>query len=163
MPILIDPIARRLVLDTTSVTTQEVYVAWVDWVSLDDHLKYPPAFRSVGGDDLGGGLSIPPYFFLTNDWRIRPLEGDHTLTVDGNLFVDGGVGVPIVQTLGSFGVLTRLVVAVQAQGINLAGSTGPTATEIATAVRLQLSSELSRLDAPVSSRATIADIFAAVG
>lgn len=117
MPIAIDPVNRRIVLDSTSVTAREMYSAWVDWLALADNTKFLPAFRSVGGDDLGGGLLIPPYYFLTNGWRVRPMEANQTLTVEGNLFVDGG-GDPIVPTLGAFNVLTKLVVPVQAQGIN---------------------------------------------
>ena len=49
----------------------------------------PPAFAtSAGGNDIGGGQEISPYFFLRNDlgWRIRPASGDGTLVVTGNLF-----------------------------------------------------------------------------
>lgn len=110
-------------LDSAAVTAQAIYAAWVDWVALSDNAKYLPAFRSVGGDDLGGGLLIPPYYFLTNGWRVRPMEANQTLTIDGNLFVDGG-GDPVVPTLGTFNVLVKLVVPVQAQGIATGGSGG---------------------------------------
>lgn len=124
MAIGFDAASRRIVLDGTSVTATELWSRWADWVATTDNAKYLPAFRSVGGDDLGGGLSIPPYFFLTNDWRVRPMEANQTLTVTGNLFVDGG-GDPIVPTLGTFNVLTKLVVPVQAQGISTGGGATP--------------------------------------
>ena len=130
MPISIDPTARRIILDSASVTASEIYSRWCDWMALSDNAKYLPAFRAVGGDDLGGGLSIPPYYFLLNGWRVRPMEANHTLTVTGNLFVDGG-GDPIVPTLGVFNVLTKLIVPVQAQGISTSGAN---AGEIADAV-----------------------------
>lgn len=133
MPIVIDPANKRLILDTTSVTAQAIYVAWVDWMVLSDNAKYLPAFRSAGGDDLGGGLFIPPYYFLLNGWRVRPLEGNQNLTITGNLFVDGG-GVPVVSTLGVFQVNVNYTVPVQAQGIATSGSTGPTAAAIAAEV-----------------------------
>lgn len=133
MPIVIDPANKRLILDTTSVTAQAIYVAWVDWMVLSDNSKYLPAFRSAGGDDLGGGLFIPPYYFLLNGWRVRPLEGNQNLTITGNLFVDGG-GVPVVSTLGVFQVNVNYTVPVQAQGIATSGSTGPTAAAIAAEV-----------------------------
>lgn len=120
MPIAFDPATKRIVLDSTSVSAQTIYSAWVDWVVVDDNIKYLPAFRSVGGDDLGAGLSIPPYYFLTNGWRIRPMEASQTLTLTGNLFVDGG-GDPVVPTLGNFNVLIKSVVPVQAQGISTSG------------------------------------------
>ena len=128
MAIVIDPAARRIVLDSAAVSAREIYAAWVYWLALGDNAKYLPAFRSVGGDDLGGGLLIPPYYFLANGWRVRPMEANQTLTVEGNLFVDGG-GDPIVPTLGTFNVLTKLVVPVQAQGINTGGGGGGLTTE----------------------------------
>lgn len=49
----------------------------------------PPAFSiSVGGNDIGGGQEVSPYFFCRNDlgWRIRPPSGDGELTINGNFF-----------------------------------------------------------------------------
>lgn len=137
MPIVIDPATKRLILDSASVTAQAVYVAWVDWVATSDNAKYLPAFSAVGGDALGGGLFIPPYYFLRNGWRVRPVESNHNLTITGNLFVEGG-GVPVVSTLGTYQVNVNYTVPVQAQGISTSGSTGPTAGEIASAVLAQL-------------------------
>jgi hypothetical protein len=123
MAITFDPSTRRIVLDSTSVTATEIYSRWCDWIALSDNAKYLPAFRSTGGDDLGGGLLIPPYYFLTNDWRVRPMEANHNLTITGNLFVDGG-GIPVVSTLGTFQVNVNYTVPVQAQGISTAGGGG---------------------------------------
>ncbi|MBK8467673.1 MAG: hypothetical protein IPL32_17805 [Chloracidobacterium sp.] len=133
MAITIDPANNRIILDSASVTAKDIFRAWADWALLSDNLKYLPAFSATGGDDLGGGLSIPPYFFLLNGWRVRPMESSHNLTITGNLFVDGG-GVPVVSTLGTFQVNVNYTVPVQAQGISTSGSTGPTAAEIADAV-----------------------------
>lgn len=147
MALTFDAATKRIVLDGTNVTAQSIYSAWVDWAATSDNAKYLPAFRSVGGDDLGGGLLIPPYYFLQNSWRIRPMEANQTLTITGNLFVDGG-GDPVVSTLGVFNVLTKLVVPVQAQGISTGG--GASAADIAAAVRAALQPELERLDVRVS-------------
>lgn len=49
----------------------------------------PPAFSvSVGGNDIGAGQNISPYFFVRNDlgWRIRPASGDGEVQFLGNLF-----------------------------------------------------------------------------
>ena len=161
MAIVFDAAARRIILDSTSVTASEIFSRWEDWVVLSDNAKYLPAFRHAGGDDLGGGLSIPNYMFLINSWRVRPMEANHTLDLVGNLFVDGG-GDPVVSTLGDFRVLVKNTVAVQAQGITTSGSTGPTAAEIAAQVRVELAAELAKLDAAITTRATAGDIFAAV-
>lgn len=131
MAITIDPTSRRFILDSATLSARDIYVAWVDWVALSDNIKYPQAFRSTGGDDLGGGISIPPYYFLMNGWKVRPMETSHTLTISGNLFVDGS-GDPIVPTLGVYNVLVKTVVPVQAQGISTTGGTssGPSAADI---------------------------------
>lgn len=133
MPITIDPANKRLILDSASVTAKDIYRAWADWVLLSDNIKYLPAFGSAGGEDLGGGLFIPPYYFLLNGWRVRPMEANHNLNITGNLFVDGG-GVPVVSTLGTFQVNVNYTVPVQAQGIATSGSSGPSAGDIAAAV-----------------------------
>lgn len=133
MEITIDAANKRLILDSASVTAKDIFRAWADWMLLSDNMKYPPAFSATGGDDLGGGLSIPPYYFLLNGWRVRPMEANHNLTITGNLFVDGG-GVPVVSTLGTYQVNVNYTVPVQAQGIATGGSSGPSAAEIAAAI-----------------------------
>jgi hypothetical protein len=129
MPVTFDPATKRIILDSAAVTATELYSRWVDWVVLSDNVKYPQAFFSTGGDDLGSGLSIPPYYFLANGWRVRPMESNHNLTITGNLFVDGG-GVPVVSTLGTFQVNVNYTVPVQAQGISTSGGGGGGWTDI---------------------------------
>jgi hypothetical protein len=131
MAIAIDGLSRRIVLDSGSVTAEGCWTAWVDWHA--NNRRWPLALKLVGGIELGGGLFIPPYFFLLNDWRIRPMEGDHDLDFQGNLFVEGG-GNPFVRTLGPYQVNVRSTVPVQAQGIATSGSTGPSASSIAAAI-----------------------------
>lgn len=133
MAITFDAATKRVILDSASITATEMYSRSCDWLALSDNAKYGSVFRQVGSDDLGGGLSIPPYFFLQGSWRVRPMESNHTLTITGNLFVDGG-GDPVVPTLGSFNVLVKSVVPVQAQGISTSGAVAPTAAENAAAV-----------------------------
>ena len=158
MAITLNGTAKRIILDSASVSAAQIWSAWVDWHEANQ--QWPLAFQLVGGNALGGGLFIPPYFFLMNGWRVRPMEASHNLTITGNLFVDGG-GVPVVGTLGTYQVNVNYTVPVQAQGIATSGSTGPTASEIAAAVRADIAAELARIDANVSSRATAADVFAA--
>ena len=158
MAITIDGATKRIILDSASVTAAQIWSAWVDWHA--DNRQWPIAFQLVGGIALGGGLFIPPYFFLLSGWRVRPMEANQNLTITGNLFVDGG-GVPVVSTLGTFQVNVNYTVPVQAQGISTSGSTGPTAAEIAAQVRVELAAELAKLDAAITTRATAGDIFAA--
>jgi hypothetical protein len=142
MAISFDTVRKHIVLDSPSHSAAEIWSRWVDWHGANT--QWPLAFSLVGGVALGGGLFIPPYFFLKNGWRVRPMEQSHTLLIDGNLFVDGG-GVPVVSTLGIFQVNVQYTVPVQAQGISTSGATGPSASEIAVSVRAELATELARL------------------
>lgn len=133
MAITFDPSSNRIILDSTSVTSADIWIAWIDWVATSDNAKYLPALKQVGGDLLGSGLAIPPYIFLLNNWRVRPMEANHTLVITGNLFVDGG-GIPVVQTIGAYNVSAQFTVPVQAQAILTGGSSGPSSSDIASAV-----------------------------
>ena len=134
MAISFDPSTNRIILDTTTVTSAEIWIAWINWIASSDNSKYLPALKQVGGDELGGGLAIPPYIFLLNGWRVRPMESSHTLILTGNLFVDGG-GVPIVPTIGTYNVSAQFTVPMQAQAIITGGgSSAPTALAVADAV-----------------------------
>lgn len=145
MAITFDPVARRIVLDDGYCTATEVYSRWCDWVAQGDNLKYGIAIRQVGGDSLGGGISIPPYYFLQNGWRIRPMEADHELTIDGNIVVDDSTDSPVVTTLGSFQVTVKYVVPVAAQAFSVTGM-APTAEEVAEAVYARFLSTLTTQD-----------------
>lgn len=145
MPIVFDPASKRIILDSASVTATELYSRSADWLALSDNAKYGAVFRQVGGDDLGGGLSIPPYFFLQGAWRVRPMEASHNLTITGNLFVDGG-GVPVVNTLGAYNVSAQYTVPVQAQAVATSGGGGPTAAQIAAEVLAVLQAETIPVD-----------------
>ncbi len=105
-------------MDSSGVTAAQIWSRWADWHAANP--GWPLALRQVGGDDLGSGLSIPPYYFLQNGWRVRPMESNHTLTITGNLFVEGG-GTPVVPTLGVFQVNVNYTVPVQAQAVSTSG------------------------------------------
>ena len=129
MAITFDPAAKRIILDSASVTAEQIWSRWCDWVATGDNSKYGAVLSHVGGDDLGGGLLIPNYIFLNDGWRVRPMEANHNLVITGNLFVTGG-GVPVVNTLGSYNVAVNYTVPVQAQGISTSGSAGLSAADI---------------------------------
>jgi len=127
MALIFDSFNKRIILDTTTISAQRIWSEWVDWHQ--NNSNWPLAFRQVGGDDLGGGLLIPPYYFLLNSWRIRPMESNHDLVITGNLFVAGG-GVPVVRTLGVYQVNTNYTVPVQAQAFISSGSSSLTPEQI---------------------------------
>lgn len=67
----------------------ELYSEWVDWATLSDNLKYPPAFATAGGDSLGSGSYLGKYVFMRNDlgWRIVPPDvGDVQVIITGNFY-----------------------------------------------------------------------------
>ena len=120
---------RLIILQEQAITATSIWLSWVSWLAADhEHLKWLPALRQVGGDDLGAGLKIPLYIFLLNGWRVRPMEASHLLTIDGNLFVEGS-GRPVVNTLGAFNVSVQYTVPVQAQAFVSGGSSGLTLEE----------------------------------
>lgn len=153
MAITFDTVRKHIVLDSAAHSAAEIWSRWVDWHA--DNSQWPLAFMLVGGIALGGGLFIPPYFFLLNGWRVRPMEASHNLTITGNLFVDGG-GVPVVSTLGTYQVNVNYTVPVQAQGIATSGSSGPTAAEIAAAILAAAQVTPIHADARKMNGATIA-------
>ena len=72
------------------------------------------------------------------------MEANHNLTITGNLFVEGG-GVPVVSTLGTYQVNVNYTVPIMAQGFSTSGVSGPSSSEIASAVRVELSPELAKI------------------
>lgn len=128
MAITFDTARKHIVLDNTGVSAAVIWSRWVTWQATNP--QWPLAFRQSGGDPIGGGIFSPTYFFLVNGWRVRPMEADQTLVIEGNLVVEGG-GDPVVPTLGTFQVLTKLVVPVQAQGISTGGAGGLTTEQAA--------------------------------
>lgn len=115
-----------LTTGTTSFSVRDLWSRWVDWVATSDNSKYLPAFDSLGGDDidLTAGTKIPVYAFLTNGWKIRPQEADHTLSVvDGILLVAGG-GDPFLNTVGTYNVRVNFQQPVQAISFALDGGAG---------------------------------------
>lgn len=164
---------KRIVLSpgTVSFSVRDLWSRWVDWHALSDNSKYLAAMRSVGGDEIDAtaGTSIPVYTYLTNGWRIRPQEADHTLAVDdGILLVDGG-GDPFLATLGAYAVRVVYRQPVQAITVSTAGTSGPSAESIAAAVLAALEAtripvDVERMNgAPVIGDGTEGDPWRGVG
>ena len=127
--ITIDGATKRIVLDSDSVSASQIWSAWVDW--REENPQWSLAFRQAGGDSLGGGLYIPPYFFLQPGWKVRPREANHQLVITGNLFTEDASS-PVVNTLGSYNVSVQYTVPVQAQAMATSGGSGGLTSEQAT-------------------------------
>lgn len=109
----------------------DVYSAWKRWV-IASGAKYPQAFSVVGGDPLGGGRRAGVYIFLNNTkgWRLRPYEGDHNLTVTGNLYPLDPDTAFINSTLGNYTVSIRLETSSLATAVETAEGTDAIAKRV---------------------------------
>lgn len=113
---------------------KELYSAWKEWIKLSDNAKYPPAFDTTGGDDVGGGQEIAPYFFCRNDlgWRIKMPQADGEIVITGNLFARSP-NVSLFEQTSGYDAFLRLEVSTRAVLVNGgggSGSGGATAQEI---------------------------------
>jgi hypothetical protein len=104
---------NRLILinpgETSIDVGVDIYSDWKEWTSLRDYIKYPPAISSIGGESLGGGQFIGSTYFLENGWRIRSWEGDHQLSINGNIYTRESGDSPIVPTIGRWNIVTSFI------------------------------------------------------
>jgi hypothetical protein len=131
-----------ITLEPGGNTAIEIYSRWKEWVKLGN-ANFLEAFRLVGGDPLGGGLSAGSYYFLQNPygWRIKPAETDGPSTITGNLFAeDAGIAL-FLGTLGNFNTSIRLQTSSLTQTVATGGASAITAqdkTDIAAEVKALL-------------------------
>lgn len=154
-----DGSTKRITLPTGMVTLNlvDLHSRWKEWI-LAGNAECILAFSTVGGEIT----EIPLYLFMQNGWLIVPQSANHTLTVTNGILVGQGGADPFTDPAGSYKIrINRQVPGIAIGYSTTGGSSGPTAAEIAAAVRLELSTEMARVDAAVSTRATIADVFAA--
>lgn len=116
---------KIIIIDSgvTSTTALAIYSDWKEWVRTSDNAKYEQAFSVLGGDPLPGALYLGTTIFLENNWKIRPYEGDHVLTLTGNLYDRAGAS-PFVSTLGDYNVLINLKVSNLVDTVATGGGSG---------------------------------------
>jgi hypothetical protein len=123
---------------------RDIYSAWKRWMveqnTYDLTSKYLQAIRTIGGDTITATQVVSPYFFLLNGWVLRPYEADHLLTIDGNLFVDGG-GNPFTPTVSAFNVTINLLTSSKSITTTVSVSGGSLLTDQESAYILNLPSE----------------------
>ena len=103
-----------------------IYSAWKQWVAQSDNAKYPKAFDTAGGDGLGAGKSIAPYFFLRNDlgWVVRMPNEDGEIVIQGNLFPRNDT-LPLYEQASGFDAFLKTEVSSQAIVVNGSGGLTP--------------------------------------
>lgn len=78
---------NRLIIinqDVTSLRVKEdIYSAWKDWVQVRKNAEFYAAFRTTGGDPVGGGLYTGDVYFLINNWKIVV---NQQVTVEGIIY-----------------------------------------------------------------------------
>jgi len=104
---------NRLILvnygETELNVETDIYSDWKEWMQLEDYFKYPEAISVIGGEPLGGGQFVGATFFLENGWRIRPWEGSHALSIEGNIYTREAGESPTVKTVEGWNVATTFV------------------------------------------------------
>jgi hypothetical protein len=119
-----------------------MYDEWFDWALTGNNLKYYPAFRNTGGDDIGGGSYVGNYIFLMNDtWKGVPPDVDPvTVQVTGSFYGDN----PLVTVMEMIaGNTTTLLIRNSALAIGIetgGGGGGATAAEVWTYTTRELTS-----------------------
>ena len=90
------------------IEARDLYSRWKDWVALGN-AQFPAAFRTIGGDPLGGSVNAGDYYFLNNvdGWRLRPKEAAHELVIAGNLYGENPALPVFAATVGNFNVLVQ--------------------------------------------------------
>lgn len=74
-----------------------------DWVANENLRKFQFPITAVGGNPLPGEKALGSTFFLASDWKIRPYNSSHRLTINGNLYSEDGSD-PFLDPLGSYTV-----------------------------------------------------------
>ena len=123
MSVNFDGINKVISLPNTGSYDTEInlYSEWKEWIALSDNAKFLPAFDTTGGDDIGTGQEIAPYFFLRTDlgWRIQAPEQDGDVVIQGNLFPRVSGQSLFLPPLGDYTVLITQSLSAKAVVLNL--------------------------------------------
>tara|TARA_R110000824_G_scaffold37861_2_gene116200 strand:+ start:112 stop:567 length:456 start_codon:yes stop_codon:yes gene_type:complete len=130
-----DCATKIIQLDTIDTLLMgDLYSRWKDVVISDQMITgCEQAFRVVK-EPLQGTTFVGPYYFLMNDWQIRPYDNPHELVVDGTLVQDQ------TSTLQSFkldnltsvvSIVREIAVSVQVIETGVSGLTTQEAADLA--------------------------------
>ena len=120
-----------------------------DWIANENLRKFYFPITAVGGNPLPGSKALGSTFFLASDWKIRPYNASHRLTINGNLYAQDGSD-PFLDTIGTF------TVRIMQQVSSLVDSTVQQLTEIEYAsfnggVTVDVLSSYSGTDFPIGT------------
>jgi hypothetical protein len=59
-----------------------------DWRGSDFLSGFEFPLFVIGGDPITAEKSVTPRYFLASGWKFKPYEGDHELTIVGDIFSD---------------------------------------------------------------------------
>jgi len=87
--ITLDADIEDYVNNTITIEVIDMYRAWKDWCINEEGLKYPPAFRAIGNDPIGGGVYVGSYFFMQEGWTgVPPSRDNIVIILKGNLYTE---------------------------------------------------------------------------
>tara|TARA_R110002167_G_scaffold267008_2_gene473737 strand:+ start:339 stop:806 length:468 start_codon:yes stop_codon:yes gene_type:complete len=143
MAVTFDGINKQIILPSTgSYSVQiDLYGDWKEWIALTDNAKFFPAFDTTGGDDVGSGEEISPYFFLRTDlgWQIKAPEQDGDVIIRGNLFPRVAGQSMFLPSTGGFTVLISQNVSAQSLTRTSENGGGLSIVDVKRAIRQSIS------------------------
>jgi hypothetical protein len=111
----------------------DLYSSWKEWLQLYDNAKFLPAFRTIGGDPVGGGKYAGDIYFLMNGWQI---EIDQNVEIVGTLYHDDGINPYVVNEGG--GVTATVSSLAYSQAVEAAVPADAIAAQVRAAIALEL-------------------------
>lgn len=126
----------------------DLYSSWKEWVTFRDNAKYESAFRTIGGDpiDINAGIYAGDIYFLINGWQIIV---PHAVNFTGVIYHDDGIDPFIIlDGAGVRSTVSQLVQTVVVKEVIVAP--GPSASQIASQVRLELTPELDKINSQIN-------------
>lgn len=110
--------------ETEVYVKEDIYSGWKEWIQVRDNSKYIDAFRTTGGDPVGGGLYAGDIYFTVNGWKIVIQE---QVNVTGIIYDDTPGQSPFIVAPGG-GV--RNIVSNLAYAYSTTGASAPTVQQI---------------------------------
>lgn len=146
--------------------TIDLYSDWKEWVGLRDHTKFLEAIETEGGNPTPTGF-VGRSFFLVNGWRMRTWEGDHVLTLNGNIYVadtnDGGGPNLFVPTIDPHNILIQQAFSNLTDLVIVSGSSGTSSSGSFTEADRTLLTTVNSIVANLPNSGSLTDLTSDIG